>query len=385
VNEAPNDKIPIEMDKVKSESKPFKKYFSRIALGIVCTIALFSLISLWSYFGSISTDYAIIDGQSYLVVAPLDDTLQEIFVNENQFVTQGQIVAKMSLAGNESAVAQDILQNSTLNLNNISSRVESIKKSETDIIARITKLRADETSKNKIVEQKVRVHVQAQLALRNLNAKLALGEKINQNHILAAKNVDKAKNSMEQAKQVFEESSQLRAAIESELMALRRQAMLGKSTRVNKANLYLSTLQKVKALSILRAPAEGKVIMIFAKVGQKMLNQQPILQIIPIAAQTLSVVAYFTEDELEDIKVGQECSISLDLEEQIILQGLVDKVGLGGHSASRNDSSSDSTEEEKLYPIGISLAEGEQDKLKNIYPGTKASVIVHGSKIFGIF
>lgn len=375
------DKVPIEMDKVKPEPRYFKKYINGITYIIVSVIAVLSLVFLWNHLGRISTDYAVLDGQSYIVTTALDDTLQEILVSENQIVSHGQIVAIMSLYGNESANAQNMSQNSSLTLNNISNRVESFKKAESDIIERIAKLREEEAIKKQVFAQKVQAHVKAQLALRNLNANLALGEKASQSHISADKLVLKAKKEMEQAEVEFEESSLLRAGIESELMAMRKYTMSAERSNAHSANLPLNNLKKIKELSVIRAPADGKVINIFAQVGQKLIKHQPILQIAPLYAQELSVIAYFSKKQFEDIHMGQECHIYLKLEQELVLHGVVDNIDLAGHSKGQYIS----IDEQKLFPIIIKLTMGKDDNLQNIYPGMEASVTVLSRKVLGFF
>lgn len=383
MNELLKGKIPIEMDKVKLDSSRIKKYILRSLFWVVFAVLVLFLTWLWVYFGNISTDYAIIDGESYVVVSPLEDTLQDILVSENQFVTQGQIVAKMSLANNnEAAIAQNILQNSNLIPDNLSNRVEFINKLEADIVARIAKLRTDENAKNKIYEQKVQAHVKAQLYLRNLNANLNLGEKANQSHISASKNVDKAKKEMDSAKLNFEETSMLRAAIESELMTMREQAKVANNRHINVANAYLDKIKNIKELSVIRAPAAGKVVKIFSEVGQRLISEQPILQIVPSSNnQRLAVVAYFSKDQLESIKVGQSCRVSLNLEEEIVLQGVVESIAVENHSAVPNNN----VNEPKRYPIVIKLIAEKSENVLDIYPGMKATAMVYTRELFDFF
>ena len=200
-----------------------------VLAGAVLLVALVALASWWLASGRISSLHAQVDGNVFMVTPQVSGTLAEISVAEGDHVRAGQAVGRVDISGYDRHVrqaGQEIAALRMPGMEEMAGRVRQAQEAERDMVSRLAQARHEEEIKQRVRDEAVMAHVQAQLAMRGMQPQS--NGKLGNRYAEAQRAEQAARQRMEQAKADFENVSRVRAAISGELQRVRDEIMMAK-------------------------------------------------------------------------------------------------------------------------------------------------------------
>ncbi|MBQ7456006.1 MAG: HlyD family efflux transporter periplasmic adaptor subunit [Desulfovibrio sp.] len=337
-------------------------------LGILCLLLCLVLyVFFWSH-KPIVSQYAMVDGMIHTVATEIAAPLVDIVVAEGSRVQKGQIVAHRDVSAmtrEVSTARKDIEQLRGPSMEEIDRRLRSAEDAEDDAIARLAKVRHEEEAKKVQMEALVLEHVKSELAMRSIEASHGAGSS---EYKAAYARERKIRGQMEQAKEAFERSSRIRAAMSQELGRIRYEVEQAKQLASrNRFRIQpMPESKKTKEAAVnptLFAPIDGRVIKIVAKAGEQLAAGDPVMLILPEGQErSLWIRAWFPVTEQKALHLGMPCTVERELGgvfegriEEIASQGPIPK----GHGLDGLDG----------IPVRIALT-----KQDGLMPGDKVVV-----------
>jgi multidrug resistance efflux pump len=225
----------------------------------------------------------------------------------------------------------------------------------------------------------------AALAVAKANAEMATRDASRQEHLyqedpgaISVRRLEIAQTTREEARsQARRAEADVRKAIESAGASGDDNAQLQSAREaIAKAELDLSRTQVV-------APARGRVTDLRTDIGHFAQPGAPVMTL--IAMHDLWISADMTENNLGNIKVGDEAAIVLDAMPGEILKGRVRSIGGGVSSGQQSppgalptvQNSRDWLRQAQRIPVAIEIDAEDMERLKGVRVGGQAEVLVY--------
>ena len=286
-------------------------------------VALVALASWWLASGRISSLHAQVDGNVFMVTPQVSGTLAEISVAEGDHVRAGQAVGRVDVSGYDRHVrqaGQEIAALRMPGMEEMAGRVRQAQEAERDMVSRLAQARHEEEIKQRVRDEAVMAHVQAQLAMRGMQPQS--NGKLGNRYAEAQRAEQAARQRMEQAKADFENVSRVRAAISGELQRVRDEIMMAKQLAARQRFApyregAVSTPRSYPARmpaadGTLYAPADGIIVKSRVATGQLVQSGDAVLLLAPDQsgdASGLWAVAYYPLEYRSRIHVGHAATV----------------------------------------------------------------------------
>ncbi|MCZ2329017.1 HlyD family secretion protein [Bartonella sp. F02] len=278
-----------------------KKIIS-ILLIISALFALFlsyKWLTLWRYM--ITTDDAYVQGDITTIAPKLNGYIEEIFINANQTVKKNDILFRLDDGDYQIA------------LNQANARLETQEKTLIRIDAQIAAARSslDDAQAQKIAAEAIATN--AQLTFKRTT-------ELKENRYVSQANLDNAQSSYEQAAANVTRADAHIAAAQANIQVLEAQRNETVS-QTKSLELMRDKAQRDLDATILRAPFDGVIGNLTAKVGDFVANGQHLASLVPVHA--LYIEANYKETQLQNIYSGQTAYISIDAFKNDAFEGKV--------------------------------------------------------------
>jgi len=274
-----------------------------IALG---ALALIPGVRYYSYVKRhVSTDDAYVDGTAVLIASRVSGTVDQLNVQENWLVKQGDILFTLDPRDFQVRVDQSQAQ------------LERARETVDQLYSEVSAADAGE----KLAE--------SQLAQSQLDFKRA--KQLQESGVVSREFFDRAQTSLAMAK-----ANQTLAQREAD----RARAALGGETQDHSRYQHAIVEQALSSLAAAKldldytkivAPVSGIITHKTVHTGNRVQAGQPLLSIVPV--DSLYVTANFKETQLTDVRVGQKADIEADIYPGYIFHGHVDSIGFGTGAA----------------------------------------------------
>jgi membrane fusion protein (multidrug efflux system) len=331
-----------------------------ILLGIAVFIAAVGAAYAWHERRFESTDDAQIDGTISNVSSKVVGTVIAVYVAENQFVKQGEVLVeidptdlRIAVDQSRAQVAQARAQLEAEDPNvpiTLASNVSAVSTAQSDLAAAQAALSAARTE----VEQLTAQIAQAQANDRTAQLEKQRSEKLvargvvsqsdfdqRQNTAVASSaNLDALTQGLAGAKDRVRQQQAAIVALQSRVVeiqsnaprqvATRRASLIGRQATLELAEAQLAQAEKNLSYGKVVAPVTGVVARKSVAVGDYVAPGQPIVAI--SQTEALWITANFRETQLEHLAPGQAASVHVDAL-GVDLRGSVES--LGGATGSR--------------------------------------------------
>ncbi|MBZ2172699.1 HlyD family secretion protein [Nitratidesulfovibrio sp. SRB-5] len=322
-----------------------KKRILGILLGVM---VLAAGIWYWHGLGKVETDDAQVDGRIFMVSPRVAGYVVDVPVQDNQFVKEGEVLARLDPTEYEVAVAEARAQLAALQrgvpleLSQTVHRVTGAQAVEEATKRRAAQARDEEDAARYEMERMSTEQAQAALDRRRLEALVGQGAVSREAADRARSTDDAAKARLESSRAKLEAASKARAAAEAEMRRVRAEVDLAGTGQVVaeiRARQVEAQQAKVRQAELnlewttVRAPVDGYVTKKNVEPGRMVTRGQPIMAVVPMSPDHLWVTANFKETELTDVKPGQPCEIRVDTYPNLVLKGQVESIMAGTGAA----------------------------------------------------
>ncbi|MEG6506376.1 HlyD family secretion protein [Nitratidesulfovibrio sp. 1201_IL3209] len=322
-----------------------KKRILGILLGVM---VLAAGIWYWHGLGKVETDDAQVDGRIFMVSPRVAGYVVDVPVEDNQFVREGDVLARLDPTEYEVAVAEARAQLAALQrgvpleLSQTVHRVTGAQAVEEATKRRAAQARDEEDAARYEMERLSTEQAQTTLDRRRLEALVGQGAVSREAVDRARSADDAAKARLESSRAKLEASSKARAAAEAEMRRVRAEVDLAGTGQVVaeiRARQVEAQQAKVRQAELnlewttVRAPVDGYVTKKNVEPGRMVTRGQPVMAVVPMSPDHLWVTANFKETELTDVKPGQPCEIRVDTYPGLVLQGQVESIMAGTGAA----------------------------------------------------
>lgn len=263
---------------IQEKRRPFKRF---IALGVGVTVALASAYFIHDALKYQITDDAYVETTTVQVAPRVSGQITEVFITDNQKVKEGDLVAKIDPADYEIALAQ------------AEAKYEKMILSQKNAKANFKAMQSNIDTAKKDLDR-----------YKNLYAEGAVSKQILDG---AQAKYDSAQASLTNAEEALlsEGGNKVADADLKEIKALKDKAKLN----LNYTNIY--------------APQTGTVSSRRVEKGMYVNVGTPLFVIVP---ENVWVVANFKENQLRNMKAGQEVDIKIDTYPNKTFKGKVDSI-----------------------------------------------------------
>jgi membrane fusion protein (multidrug efflux system) len=322
-----------------------KKRILGILLGVM---VLAAGIWYWHGLGKVETDDAQVDGRIFMVSPRVGGYVVDVPVEDNTFVKEGAVLARLDPTEYEVAVAEARAQLAALQrgvpleLSQTVHRVTGAQAVEEATKRRAAQARDEEDAARYEMERLSTEHAQATLDRRRLEALVGQGAVSREAVDRARSADDAAKARLESSRAKLEAASKARAAAEAEMRRVRAEVDLAGTGQVVaeiRARQVEAQQAKVRQAELnlewttVRAPVDGYVTKKNVEPGRMITRGQPIMAVVPMSPEHLWVTANFKETELTEVKPGQPCEIRVDTYPNLVLKGQVESIMAGTGAA----------------------------------------------------
>jgi multidrug resistance efflux pump len=350
---APVDETPAPVEGKPSSSTPAKG--TRVGAIIVLTLVVASLV--WYFVSDRLTPYtsqARVQAFVVPVAAEVSGTVLKVYVKNNDEVQPGQRLFDIDPTQYQIALqrSRSDYESVRLSVNASTAAVEAAKASLQAAIANDVFAQQDATRLEEIHAQDP-----GALSVRRVQSAQA-------NRIKARSQVEAAKADLRRAQETAGASGEKNAQLVSARAA------------VEKAELDLKRTQVL-------APASGSVTDLRTDVGQFAQAGAPAMTL--IAMHDLWISADMTENNLGNVKPGDEVAIVLDVMPGEVLKGRVRSVGTGispGKQAQPGalpevQNSRDWLRQSQRFPVAVEFDPSERERLRGVRIGGQADVLIY--------
>ncbi len=297
---------------------PQKRRRAILVAGLLLLLAAILFFVFWSR-KTLTSQFALVDGMVYTVSSDVSAPLLDLAVNEGDRVHKGDVVAHMDslVSDPKENVPQKVPQNESVVMQfptreEVDRRMRGARDAENEAIARLAVVRHEEEAKKRAMDDAVLAHVQSELRMRSI---AAMGGASSSEYRQAVAKEESARKAMEKAKEAFESSSIVRAALSQELNRIHQEVQEAKRIAsrfryqpkpVQTSERRVSQMVNVSVV----APVDGTVMKISAKVGDQLEAGDPLFLVMPEGnEQSLWIKAWFPLSAESDIEVGMDCVI----------------------------------------------------------------------------
>ncbi len=284
-----------------------RKPLVRIGLIVLLLIFLGAGVGYWYYLGIfVSTDDAYVDGFVSMVSPQVPGRVTQVLVDNNDYVTKGQLLVSLEPQDFQVAVAQ-----AEANLNRL--RQDFASK-----YAKVAKARAQVAEAEANLSQ----------AITDLNRYRNLynrGTVPQQTLDQANTGYKVGKASVEQAQQEAQEA--LAEIGGSTKIPLEQQPAIKEAkARLQQACLNLSYTKVVAHIT-------GFVTRRQVELGNWVQPGQPLMSVVPLETKELWINANYKETQLTNVCIGQPAEVTIDTYPEVTFQGKVDSIMAGTGAA----------------------------------------------------
>lgn len=330
----------------------------KIILIVVGLVVVLGLGYYWWGRGKESTDDAFIDGRIYSVTPRVPGYVTEVLVEDNQKVTKGQPLVKLDASDYEvdAAAARAALAEAEATLTSLALGVP-LERTQTEQRVRAATAQLESMQKNleaareeedAAIQDLNRVQAEYQKALLDLRRMQVLRESgaISQSAYdsvqtqvkTAAAQVGAAKARRERAAKQwassksdidrFEANIDL-AATGEEQATIRARQVEAQRARVELAHTKVEQADLNLKYTVLTSPTDGYVTRKSVQPGLMVSRGQPLMAVVPNAAEEIWVTANYKETQLTHVKPGQKVRIEVDAFPGVKLEGAVESIMAG--------------------------------------------------------
>ncbi len=275
----------------------------------------------------ISTDDAYVDGHIHVVASKVGGTVKAIYVQDNQFVKQGDLLVQIDPVDYANLVEQARygVSSEEAKAAEIRQGIETAKKQLLGASSALQAGRANlELQEANLRQNRKDMERAEYLASRGYIAKQQ-SEQVETAYEVTAAQVKAAADNIKQLEAALETQksvvSQTEASLSTELAVIKQ-----KKSQLEQALLN-------EKYTKLYAPTEGYVTKRSVEAGNQIQANQPLLAVVPLSQQEVWITANYKETQLKNVRPGQKVKIEVDTYPGKIFNGAVDSIMAGTGSA----------------------------------------------------
>ncbi len=340
-----------------SEKGPSSKK-KKVILAVLAVLAVSCLGYYLQARGKIATDDAFVDGRVYAITPRVGGYVDQVPVEDNQKVHEGDVLAVLDPTDYQVALAKaraDLAAAESkltalkldvpLTLDQTSSKVAGAEAQLEMLYKNLDQLKKEEEAANEQSVQAKALLEQAQLDLKRYSALL-------DKNVLAQSDLDNARTkertaqaALRQAEASADAINRKRAALEADAARLNAEIKLAgmgkeqadikvKEAEAQQALVDLAREQVRQAelnlgYAKILAPADGYVTKKSVEAGRLVSAGQPLMTITPLAQDKLWITANYKETQLTRVHPGLKVEIEVDAYPGRILTGVVESLMAG--------------------------------------------------------
>jgi membrane fusion protein (multidrug efflux system) len=310
-----------------------------------------------------------VDGHVHVIAPKISGTILGIMVKDNQRVTRGDLLVEIDPTDYRVRVedAASAFQAESARIVELNDRVEVARKQFQELKYQAESARLNFDLQKTVLKQleadikKAEAGVEAQTAqLKQARIDIRRGEDLYKKEVISKEKYENTQTAYEvteaQLKGAQEQLLQVKANRETQLARLKQaevDAMKAEATLetqktvIKQAESTISTqrslIQQKRAVlktselnrdyTRIYAPADGYITKRSAEVGNQVQAGQPLMALVPLAAEEIWITANYKETQLKGVKPGQKVKIKVDMNPGRVFQGRVDSLMAGTGSA----------------------------------------------------
>lgn len=277
-----------------------RKWVALLVLGSFVIAAALLGYARWRHAQwHIETDDAYVKGHIYSVASRIPGTLLTLDVLENQAVESGQAIATIDPKDFDAAVV----------------------KAEASMDEAAADCAVKDANIAQAKAQVAAARSQLQLATLDLARISALYER----QSIPKQKYDQAVNAEAVAK------AQLTTGEKSVSVGAAGLEVSRRKTQTAKAQLEQARLQRSYCTVV--SPATGVVSRKMSEAGEVVGAGQPLFAVVPLNVEDIWVEANFKETQLKNVRPGQPCTLTADIDKNTVYRGTVDSISAGTGAA----------------------------------------------------
>ena len=298
------------MEETKTdESKPTnnnkKKKLSLVVLAIVIIVGAVTLFFYLKYKAThITTDDAFIEGRVHTIGARIKGSVKGVYVSDNQFIKQGDLLAEIDPADYDVKVEQASsgLKAETARLYEAEARIAVSKTQITEINASIETLRANLELQEASFRQTEKDRDRAENLFKTGTIAKERYEKASTAYAVAFAQVKAAREQLRQAEKALD--TQRAIVRQSEAMRVSQiSAIREREARLREAHLNAGYTK-------IYAPSSGYITKKSVETGNQIDVGQPLMAVVSL--DDIWVIANYKETQLAKVRPGQNVSCKVD-------------------------------------------------------------------------
>ncbi len=277
-----------------------RKWVALLILGLfVAAAGIFGYVRWLHAQWYIETEDAYVKGHVYSVASRIPGTLLTVDVEDNQAVKAGQVIATLDPKDYDVAITR---------------AGASLSEATADLAVK-------EASIAQAKAQVAAVKSQLELANQDLGRIAALYQR---------QSIPKQKYDQAVAGQAVAKA-QLQSA--EKAVSLWKAGFAVSQKKVETAQASLETAKLQRSYCTIVSPVEGIVSRKMAEPGNVMAPGQPLCAVVPLNLDEIWVDANFKETQLENVRPGQKCTLTADIDKGRKYTGRVESVSAGTGAA----------------------------------------------------
>jgi membrane fusion protein (multidrug efflux system) len=319
-----------------------KRNAVRIIVGAVLVVALaIGGWFLWQYFSSYeSTDDAEIDGHVYPVSARIGGTIKAVYVEENQHVNAGQLLAEIDPADYQTALAHaeatlaefvgeaaaadpNVPITRTITSTNIATSVEGVtaaraalaaaRQNQEAAVAHLRQAEADNTVAQADLARYAALVQKEEVSRQQYDRQVDVAKSAEQavagNRAAVAAAADQVREAEAMLRQAESTAAQA-ASNASQQVAIQSATVQQKNAKAAEAKAQLDQARLDLSYTKIYAPADGVVGQKNAEIGMRVQSGQELLAVVEL--RDIWVTANYKETQLRRVRPGQPVTIHVD-------------------------------------------------------------------------
>ena len=354
-----------------NEKKPQRRKI--IVLILFCALVVGGALAVFWYLQyastHISTDDAFVDGHVHVIAPKISGTIRGIMVKDNQRVARGDLLVEIDPIDYRVRVedAASAFQAESARIMELNDRVEVARKQFQELKYQAESARLNFDLQKTVLKQleadikKAEAGVEAQTAqLKQARIDIRRGEDLYKKEVISKEKYENTQTAYEvteaQLKGAQEQLLQVKANRETQLARLKQaevDAMKAEATLetqktvIKQAESTISTqrslIQQKRAVlktselnrdyTRIYAPAHGYITKRSVEVGNQVQANQPLMALVPLAAEEIWITANYKETQLKGVKPGQKVEFKVDMNPGRVFHGRVDSIMAGTGSA----------------------------------------------------
>lgn len=426
----------------KKSKRPKKILLTLISLGIL----VFGAKEVWSYVDysrtHIQTDNAYITGHIVPVNSKVGGHVENIFVEDNQWVKKGDILievekndllvklnqakANLEITKQELKVAKanyelqkklssiEIDQAKTLLVQSKSKRIQvdqkqnentnEIKSLKEQITSSISDMKAVEAQmnlnkqnyeRNKVLYQQGAINKQTvedsktkyDVSIFQLDSSKQKIKQLQQSLNSSLSRLDSIEQNKIQSNEdiTLSEKNLQKSISNTDNVKTKYEQIKAQEARVKQAEENLNEVKLKLSYTTIKAPVSGLISKKNVELGQTISENQSLMSVIPLNnKKDLWIIANLKETQIGDIHKGEEVEVKVDAYPNLKLKAEVDSIGGGTGSVFSllppDNATGNFTKVVQRIPVKIVFSEWSQELASMLRPGLSTTVSIHSGK-----